>query len=173
MSNYKEHLRNIKALIFDYDGVLSDGTVTILSNGEHVRTGYVKDGYAIQLALKKGVHIAVISGGISESMEVRCRVLGIKDAFLGVTDKTVVFQQYLQDHGFSSSEVLYMGDDLPDYPVMKAAGIAVCPVDAAEEIKAISAYISPFGGGKGCVRDIIEQLLKVQEKWMDADAFTW
>jgi 3-deoxy-D-manno-octulosonate 8-phosphate phosphatase (KDO 8-P phosphatase) len=102
MSNYKERLRNIKALIFDYDGVLSDGTVTILGNGEHVRTGYVKDGYAIQLALKKGLHIAVISGGFSESMETRCRVLGIKDAFLGVNDKTVAFKEFLKEHNFST-----------------------------------------------------------------------
>jgi 3-deoxy-D-manno-octulosonate 8-phosphate phosphatase (KDO 8-P phosphatase) len=144
-----------------------------LGSGEHVRTGYVKDGYAIQLALKKGLRIVVISGGISESMEIRCRSLGIKDAFLGVVDKTVTFHQYVKEHKLNATEILYMGDDIPDYPVMKLAGIAACPVDAAEEIKSISAYISPFGGGKGCVRDIIEQLLKVQEKWMDADAFTW
>ena len=173
MKNYKEHLRKIKALIFDYDGVLSDGTVTILSNGEHLRTGYVKDGYAIQLALKKGYRIAVISGGLSESMKIRCSALGITDAFLGVQDKNSAFDDYLKQNSLLPSEVLFMGDDIPDFHVMKKSGIAACPADAAEEIKAISAYISPFGGGKGCVRDIIEQVLKVQDKWMDADAFTW
>jgi 3-deoxy-D-manno-octulosonate 8-phosphate phosphatase (KDO 8-P phosphatase) len=105
MSNYKEKLRNIKTLIFDYDGVLSDGTVSVLGNGEHVRTGYVKDGYAIQLALKKDLRIVVISGGISESMEIRCRALGIQDAFLGVNDKTVTFHQYIKDHQLSKDEI--------------------------------------------------------------------
>jgi 3-deoxy-D-manno-octulosonate 8-phosphate phosphatase (KDO 8-P phosphatase) len=173
MGNYKEKLKNITTLIFDYDGVLSDGTVMILGNGEHIRSGHVKDGYAIHHAMKKNMRIAIISGGYSESMEVRCRSLGIQDTFLGVSDKTKTFNQYLHDHNLSAGEVLYMGDDIPDYPVMKMCGLAVCPSDAAEEIKAISAYISPFNGGKGCVRDIIEQVLKVQDKWMDQDAHIW
>jgi 3-deoxy-D-manno-octulosonate 8-phosphate phosphatase (KDO 8-P phosphatase) len=173
MGNYKEQLRNIKALIFDYDGVLSDGTVLLLTNGDHVRTGYVKDGYAIQLAIKKGFKIAVISGGYSEAMATRCHILGVKDAFLGVKDKALVFVKYLSDNNLQASEVLFMGDDIPDYPVMKQAGMAVCPADAAEEIKSVSVYISQYGGGKGCVRDIIEQVLKVQGLWMDQDAFTW
>jgi 3-deoxy-D-manno-octulosonate 8-phosphate phosphatase (KDO 8-P phosphatase) len=173
MGNYKELLRNITTFIFDYDGVLSDGTVIVIGNGDHIRTGYVKDGYAIQLALKKGYHIAVISGGVSESMLKRCSALGIKDAFFGVTHKLEKYHEYLKRNDLSPSQVLFMGDDIPDYHVMKEAGVAVCPSDAAEEIKAISHHISHFSGGKGCVRDIIEQVLKIQGKWMDHEAFSW
>lgn len=173
MNNYKELLRNITTIILDYDGVLSDGTVTILSNGEHVRTGYVKDGFVIHLAIKKNYRIAVISGGTAESMGFRCKVLGIKDVFLGISDKLKVFHQYIADNQLDPSEILYVGDDLPDYPVMKEVGVAVCPADAAAEIKSIAHYISPFSGGRGCVRDIIEQVLKVKGQWMDEDAFIW
>jgi 3-deoxy-D-manno-octulosonate 8-phosphate phosphatase (KDO 8-P phosphatase) len=173
MGNYKKLLRNIDTLIFDYDGVLSDGTVIVLEGGDHVRTGYVKDGYAIQLALKKGYRVAVMSGGISESMSARCKSLGIKDAFFGIRDKLSVFREYIQDNDSDASRVLFMGDDIPDYLVMKESGVAVCPLDAAEEIKAVSDYISQYPGGRGCVRDIIEQVLKVQGKWMDEDAFSW
>lgn len=173
MGNYKEKLKHITTMIFDYDGVLSDGTIMILGNGEHVRSGHVRDGYAIHHAMRKNLRIAIISGGYSESMEVRCRSLGIKDTFLGVSDKIGAFNQYLSDNNLKPSEVLYMGDDIPDYPVMKMCGLAVCPGDAAEEIKSISEYISPLGGGKGCVRDIIEQVMKVQDKWMNEDAHIW
>ncbi len=173
MTNYKEKLKNISTFIFDYDGVLSDGHILILNNGEHVRSGYVKDGFAIHLARKKSYRIAVISGGTSMAMEARCRILGIEDVFLRVVDKTVVFDQYIAEHKLNPDHILYMGDDLPDYPVMKRVGLAACPSDAAEEIKSVSAYISPYAGGKGCVRDIIEQVLKVKGEWMDEDAFTW
>ncbi len=173
MKNYKEKLKHITTLIFDYDGVLSDGTVLILSNGDQLRSGHVRDGYAIHHALKHNIRIAIISGGYSESMEVRCRALGITDAFLGVSDKSATFHNYLNDHKLVPEEILYMGDDIPDYPVMKQCGLAVCPADAAEEIKSIAAYISPFKGGQGCVRDIIEQFMKVQDKWMGPDAHIW
>jgi len=173
MGNYKGLLRNITTFVFDWDGVLTDGTVLILENGDHVRTGYVKDGYAIQLALKKKFRVVVISGGFSESMVTRCRILGIKDAFFSVCDKVDVFKKYLKENSLSPSEVLFMGDDIPDYPLMKEAGVATCPANAAEEIKAEAHFISQYPGGKGCVRDIIEQVLKVQGKWMDKDAFSW
>ena len=173
MKNYKELLKNISTFIFDYDGVLSDGHVLILSNGEHVRSGYVKDGFAIHLALKKNYRVVVISGGTADSMEARCRILGITDVFLSVPDKLQVFKKFTSKNKINAASVVYVGDDLPDLPAMKAAGVAVCPSDAAEEIKAISHYISPYHGGKGCVRDIIEQVLKVQGKWMDNDAFIW
>ena len=173
MKNYKALLKNIDTFIFDYDGVLTDGTVSIFANGEHVRTGFVKDGYAIHMALKKNFRVAILSGGTSASMELRCKVLGIKDAFLGVQDKLTVFRQYVEENKIDPSTILYMGDDLPDYPVMKLVGLAVCPADAAAEIKAISHYVSPFPGGKGCVRDIIEQVMKVHGSWMDQDAFIW
>jgi 3-deoxy-D-manno-octulosonate 8-phosphate phosphatase (KDO 8-P phosphatase) len=173
MSNYKEQLRHITTFVFDYDGVLGDGIVLMLESGDQVRSGYVKDGYAIHLALKKGFRVAVISGGFSESMSSRCKMLGIKDAFFSVTDKLTIFHEYISQNKLSASEVLYMGDDIPDYLVMKKAGVPVCPSDAAEEIKSLSVCISQYPGGKGCVRDIIEQVLKVQGKWMDNDAFYW
>jgi 3-deoxy-D-manno-octulosonate 8-phosphate phosphatase (KDO 8-P phosphatase) len=173
MANYKEQLRHITTFVFDYDGVLSDGTVLMLESGNQVRSGYVKDGYAIHLALKKGYRVAVISGGFSESMSGRCKMLGIEDAYFNVTDKLTVFHEYLSQNKLTASEVLFMGDDIPDYLVMKEAGVAVCPSDAAEEIKGVSVFISQFPGGKGCVRNIIEQVLKVQGKWMDNEAFYW
>jgi 3-deoxy-D-manno-octulosonate 8-phosphate phosphatase (KDO 8-P phosphatase) len=173
MSNYKEHLRHITTFIFDYDGVLSDGTILVFDSGDHVRVGSVKDGYAIQLALKKGYRVAVMSGAVSDSISRRCSALGISEVFFGVKDKKETYRQYLVDNKLTPREVLFMGDDIPDYHVMKEAGVAVCPADAAEEIKSVAAYISQFGGGRGCVRDIVEQVLKVQGKWMDDDAFTW
>ena len=173
MNNKELLLKDVKALIFDYDGVLSDGTVIIMENGNHVRTGFVKDGYAVQLAVKKGFKVAVISGGLSESMMSRCRVLGIKDAFFGVKNKLETFYEYLAMNNIDKREVLFMGDDIPDYPVMKEAGISACPLDAAEEIKEISMIISKYPGGRGCVRDVVEQVLKAQGMWMDNDAFTW
>lgn len=173
MTNYKERLKEINTFIFDYDGVLTEGIVTITEEGEPLRTANVRDGYALQLAVKKGYRIAVISGGKSKSMYNRLNSLGIKDVFLGVEHKVTVFNKYLSDNNIGRDEVVYMGDDIPDYEVMKLANLAVCPADAAEEIKAISDYISHYNGGRGCVRDIIEQVLKLQQNWMDNDAFKW
>ena len=173
MANYKEFLKNIKAFVFDYDGVLSDGYVTTTNDGEVFRTTSVKDGYALQLARKKGYRIAVISGAKSEAMIHRMKALHITDVFMGVDNKLEVFNKYLKDNGLNSEQVLYMGDDIPDYEVMKEAGIATCPADAAEEIKAVSIYISHRNGGKGCVRDVIEQVMKVQNQWMRDDGYHW
>ena len=173
MNNYKELLGKITTLIFDYDGVLTTGSVLITEKGEQLRTGHVRDGYALQLAVKKGLRVAVISGGKSEGIIHRCRVLGIEDVFTAVRNKEEKFRSYINANRLRMDEVLYMGDDIPDYPLMKLAGLPVCPADACEEIKSISLYISLFGGGKGCVRDITEQLLKVQGKWMDEDAYVW
>jgi 3-deoxy-D-manno-octulosonate 8-phosphate phosphatase (KDO 8-P phosphatase) len=173
MTNYKELLKNINTFIFDYDGVLSDGSIITLDDGEAYRTTNVKDGYALQLAGKKGYRIAVISGARAECMTHRLRALQITDIFLGCENKLQTFNSYLQQHGIDPSHVLFMGDDIPDYEVMLAAGLSACPVDAAEEIKKISRYISHFEGGKGCVRDVIEQVLKVQGKWMNDDAYHW
>ncbi|HNW74725.1 MAG: HAD-IIIA family hydrolase [Bacteroidales bacterium] len=173
MANYKEFLKNIKAFVFDYDGVLSDGYVTTTNDGEVFRTTSVKDGYALQLARKKGYRIAVISGARSEAMIHRMKALHITDVFMGVDNKLEVFNKYLKDNGLNSEQVLYMGDDIPDYEVMKEAGIATCPADAAEEIKAVSIYISHHNGGKGCVRDVIEQVMKVQDQWMRDDGYHW
>lgn len=173
MSNYKENLAKITTLVFDYDGVLTNGVVLITNSGDQLRTGHVKDGYALQLAIKSGYRVAVISGGYSESMRHRCNALKLTDVFLGVEDKVKVFEEYVQNNNLTMEEVLYMGDDIPDYRVMKMVGMPVCPSDAAEEIKGISKYISHFPGGAGCVRDIIEQVMKLQGKWMNGNAFHW
>jgi len=173
MSNYKEKLQTVTTFIFDYDGVLTDGTVLVLNENDQLRTANVKDGYALQYAVKKGYRICVISGGKSTSMSDRMRSLGINDVFLGIDNKLVVFQDYLQKNNLEKSQVLYMGDDIPDYEVMLHAGVACCPADAATEIKAVADYISDANGGKGCVRDIIEQVLRLHDQWFHKDAFHW
>ena len=171
--NYKALLNKVNTFIFDYDGVMTDGKLILLHDAQPLRTANVKDGYALQLAVKLGYNVVIISGGISKSVENRFDALRIKDVFLGVSDKKVVFENYLKERGISKDEVVYMGDDIPDYKVMKDVGVPVCPADAVEEIKNISVYISDKKGGEGCVRDIIEQVLKVQGKWMTEDAFKW
>ena len=173
MNNYKEDLSVITTLIFDYDGVMTNGVVIISSTGDHLRAGNVKDGYALQLAVKSGYRVVIISGGFSESMRHRCNALNLKDVFLGVPDKVKVFETYMKEHDLKPEEVLYMGDDIPDYHVMKMVGMPVCPADAAQEIKEISRYISHFNGGEGCVRDIIEQVMKLQGKWLTGIAYHW
>jgi 3-deoxy-D-manno-octulosonate 8-phosphate phosphatase (KDO 8-P phosphatase) len=173
MSNYKSLLKNVTTFIFDYDGVLTDGTVILQADGDALRTAYVKDGYALQLAVKKGFNVAIISGGSSASMIKRFEILRIRDFFLGVENKLEKFHEYMKERKVTADKVLYMGDDIPDFRPMKEAGVPCCPADAAPEIKAISKYISSFGGGKGCVRDVIEQTLKVQDKWMTEDGFRW
>lgn len=173
MKNYKALLKNINTFIFDCDGVLTDGNVLILSNGDALRSGNVRDGYAMQLAVKKKYRIVVISGGKSLSMEKRFEMLNVKDIFLGVEKKLEVFRNYLQQNNLKPENVLYMGDDIPDLPIMREVNVSACPADAAEEVKAQATYISHFAGGKGCARDVIEQVLKVQNNWMDEDAYHW
>lgn len=173
MNNYKEDLTKITTFIFDYDGVLTNGVVLVTDTGDQLRTGNVKDGYALQLAVKSGYRVAVISGGYSESMRHRCNALKLHDVFLGVDNKIKVFEDYIGKHGIKPEEVLYMGDDIPDYQVMQRVGMPVCPEDAAEEIRSVSRYISHSKGGEGCVRDVIEQVMKVQGKWMNGNAFHW
>ncbi len=173
MANYKELLKNINTFIFDYDGVLTDGNIITLDDGEAYRTTNVKDGYALQLARKKGYRIAVISGAKADCMIHRLKALQITDIFLGIENKLQTFTTYLQKNEIDSSHVLFMGDDIPDYELMLVAGLSSCPADAAEEIKKVARYISHFGGGKGCVRDVIEQVLKVQGKWMNDDGYHW
>jgi 3-deoxy-D-manno-octulosonate 8-phosphate phosphatase (KDO 8-P phosphatase) len=173
MTNYKELLKNINTFVFDYDGVLTDGSIITLDDGEAYRTTNVKDGYALQLARKKGYRIAVISGAKADCMVHRLKALQITDVFLGIEKKLDTFKTYLQKNGINSSQVLFMGDDIPDYELMLASGLSSCPSDAAEEIKKVARYISHFAGGKGCVRDVIEQVLKVQGKWMNDDAYHW
>ncbi len=173
MNNYKELLSTINTFIFDYDGVFSGGTVFLKETGEPLRTANVKDGYAVQLAVKLGYRIVIISGGRSESVLNRFKLLNVKDVFLNAGNKLEVYKKFVTEHNLKPENVLYMGDDIPDYKVMKEVGVATCPADAAEEIKDIVHYISHQSGGQGCVRDVIEQVLKVQNKWLTEEAFQW
>ncbi|MBE0640149.1 MAG: HAD hydrolase-like protein [Bacteroidales bacterium] len=173
VKNYKELLKHITTLIFDYDGVFTDGKVILTETGEQLRTANVKDGYALQLAVKKGFRLAVISGGTSEAIRHRMNGLRIMDVFIKVEHKIQVYHDYLKKHQLKPEEVLFMGDDIPDLQIMREAGVVICPADAAEEVKALSHYISHLKGGEGCVRDIVEQVLKVQGKWLNDDAFIW
>ncbi len=173
MSQYRERLKHIKAFVFDYDGVMTNGNVLISEDGTQFRQGHVRDGYALQLARKKGFPVAVITGSHDKGILVRCNFLQVEEVFLGVSNKRKVFNDYLKSRNLNASEVLFMGDDLPDYEIMTEAGIACCPADACEEIKSVSDYISPYHGGAGCVRDVIEQVLKIHGLWMNNDAFHW
>lgn len=172
MINYD--LKKIKALVFDVDGVLSRETITMYPTGEPMRTVNIKDGYALQLAVKAGFHVAIITGARTEAVKVRYNGLGIKDVYTGASVKRDCFEELLLMYDLKPEEVLYMGDDIPDYEVMQMCGLPCCPSDAACEIKGISIYISPNRGGEGCGRDVIEQVMRAQGKWMDeANAFGW
>lgn len=161
-------------MVFDVDGVLSDTTIPMDDEGQPLRTLNVKDGYAIQLAVKRGLVIGIISGGRSRSIEKRYEYLGVKHIYMGSSYKIRDLENLTATAGIGLDEMLYMGDDIPDYEVMKSVGCPVCPQDAADEIKEISKYISPYKGGHGAVRDVIEQVLKAQGKWMsDKVAFGW
>jgi len=157
----------IKLFALDVDGVLTDGSLLVMDDGQMVRRMNIKDGYALQLAVKTGYHILVISGGSSAAVKLRLEKLGVKNVFMQVLNKKEVLLQYMQEHGFQKNEVLYMGDDMPDIGVMQMAGLACCPSDAVAEIRDISGYISPIKGGEGCVRDIIEKVLKLNAHWHD------
>jgi 3-deoxy-D-manno-octulosonate 8-phosphate phosphatase (KDO 8-P phosphatase) len=164
---FLQELSKISSFVFDVDGVLTNGAILASETGELLRTFNIKDGYALQLAVKKGYHVCIISGGSGQAMQRRFENLGIKEIFLGVSDKVTVFEDFLKRNKLSAAEILYMGDDLPDLEVMKLVGMPVCPSDASEEIKKIAQYISPYAGGRTAVRDIIEKVLKVQGKWLD------
>jgi 3-deoxy-D-manno-octulosonate 8-phosphate phosphatase (KDO 8-P phosphatase) len=173
MANFKEDLTRVKAFIFDIDGVLSLQTINLNSFGVPNRTVNLRDGYALQLAVKKGYHIGIISGGRPKEYQKRLRMLGINDIYLNSRNKIDNFNAFLKKHNLNKSDVLFMGDDIPDYGVMKEVGIPVCPADADSEIKQVAAYISDKRGGEGCVRDVIEQVLRLHNNWMDTDAFIW
>lgn len=173
MINYKEKLHKIKAFVFDFDGVMSDGNVWTYGNKELVRCTNVKDGYAIHYAVKKGYILAIISGGVSSSIDNRMQFLGVSQVYTGCSYKMDTYKKFLEENGLQPEEVMVMGDDIPDYEMMKNCGVSVCPADAATEIKEIADYISIFPGGKGCVRDIIEQTLRLQGQWFQPDAVVW
>ena len=171
--SYKELLHNINTLIFDVDGVFTDNSVYLFPGGEIVRKLNSRDAYAVQLAVKKGYRIAIITGGGSLVVKESLERLGVEKVFLNSSNKEEVYDRYLQKEQIQPDEVLYMGDDIPDYRVMHKSGVAACPSDAAEEIKSISDYVSNRKGGEGCVREIIEQVMKLQGKWLKDDAFEW
>ncbi len=171
MINYD--LNKIKAVFLDVDGVLSRTTVT-MADGEPLRTVNIKDGYALQLAVKQGLRMAIVSGGDTPSMRMRYTSLGIQDVCTGCAVKTEKYRELKEKYGLDDAQILYMGDDIPDYAVMKLCGCPCCPADAVHEIKDISIYVSSVDGGEGCVRDVVEQVLRAQGKWMsDAKAFGW
>ena len=173
MGNFKENLKNIKAFVFDIDGVLSNQTLAMDNDGFPNRTINLRDGYALQLAVKKGFKVAVISGGNSEAFKKRLKLLGVDEVYLNSSEKLSIFQKLLKKENLKTDEVLYMGDDIPDYEVMQAAGVSACPLDADSEIKQISQYISDKSGGEGCVRDVIEQVMRLHGLWMNNDAYIW
>lgn len=165
MINFKQRLTKISTLMFDVDGVMTDGKVLVMESGEMVRNMNSKDGYAINLAVKKGYRIVVISGGNNLAVKNALARNGVQDVFIGQHDKLACFNAYMEKHKLTHEEVLFMGDDLPDYEIMSRVGLSVCPNDAATEIKDICQYISPRNGGEACVRDVIEQVLRVQGNW--------
>ena len=163
--NYKSLLPKIKTFIFDVDGVLTDGKVLLTSEGDMLRSLDTKDGYAIKCALIQGYKIVIISGGINEGIRERFKALGVYDIYLGAHHKLDSFQDLVDNYRLNPEEILYVGDDLPDIPVMKKVGVSCCPADAVSDVKTIVNYISHKNGGQGCVREIIEQVLRVQGKW--------
>lgn len=172
MINYD--LKKIRAIIFDVDGVLSAETITLHPNGEPMRTVNIKDGYALQFAVKMGLHIAIMTGAKTESVRKRYEGLGIKDVYMACAVKIKTYEEFMKQYGLSDEEVMYMGDDIPDYEIMQRVGCPVCPADACPDIKEISTYISQRNGGQGCGRDVIEQVLRAQGKWLCSEkAFGW
>ncbi|WP_405604507.1 KdsC family phosphatase [Polaribacter sp. Asnod1-A03] len=163
--SYKQLLPKINTLIFDVDGVLTNGMLTIMPDGELVRHMNVKDGFALKTALNNGLNIFIISGGKNEGVRTRLANLGISDIYLGAHNKTKQYNELVEKYNLDPECIMYMGDDLPDYPVMEQVGLPCCPNDAVREIQSVAKYISDKKGGEGCVRDIIEQVLRVQGKW--------
>jgi 3-deoxy-D-manno-octulosonate 8-phosphate phosphatase (KDO 8-P phosphatase) len=163
-TNFKKLLHKVRCFVFDVDGVLTNGSLIVMP-GELYRIMNIRDGYALKEAVNAGYHVVIITGGKSQSVKTRLENLGVKDVFLGIENKTDKLNAIMHDYNLSIDEILYMGDDLPDYKVMKQVGIPTCPTDAAPEIKELSVYISPFKGGEGCVRDVIEQVMRLKKQW--------
>jgi 3-deoxy-D-manno-octulosonate 8-phosphate phosphatase (KDO 8-P phosphatase) len=174
MINFKENLTKIKAFIFDIDGVLSLQTINLNDSGVPNRTINLRDGYALRYAIKKGYHIGIISGGDAKDYKNRLNHLDVNDIYLKCEIKLDYLKVFLEKYNLDSSEALFMGDDIPDLQVMQAVGAPVCPSDADSEIKKAAIYISDKRGGEGCVRDVIEQVLRLHNNWLDpSDAYSW
>jgi 3-deoxy-D-manno-octulosonate 8-phosphate phosphatase (KDO 8-P phosphatase) len=165
LMNLAERFKRIRALVFDMDGVLTDGQLLVMPGGEWVRRMNIKDGYALQLAVKSGYHVAVITGSVSTPVSERLARLGIMDVFQQVPDKAACLRQYMEMKGLNADEVLFMGDDVPDCEAMQCSGLGACPADAAADVREIAVYISTCKGGEGCVRDVIERVLKASGNW--------
>jgi 3-deoxy-D-manno-octulosonate 8-phosphate phosphatase (KDO 8-P phosphatase) len=173
MPEIKKLLHGVKAFAFDVDGVFTNGTVMLHPGGEFIRMMHIRDGFAVQHAVKMGYPIAIITGGYSKMVKKRFAVLGVRDIYMKSASKISAFNDFLTRHNLKPVDVMYMGDDLPDYEVMKISGFPTCPADAAEEIRQLSLYTSYRNGGEGCVRDVIEQVLRLHGKWMNDFTFTW
>lgn len=174
MSSINYDLKKIKGIAFDVDGVLSPSTIPLSSAGEPLRMVSVKDGYAMQLAVKHGLRLAIISGASTHAIHVRYEGLGLRDIYMGAAVKLPIFEQWLAKYNFSPDEVAFVGDDIPDVQVMHKAGLPIAPADAAVEVKNIAKYISPYNGGYGVGRDVLEQVMKAQGMWLDDHhAFGW
>ncbi len=174
MSRIDYDLTKIRGIVFDVDGVLSPSTIPMNDEGVPQRMANIKDGYALQLAVKQGYHIAIITGGNTESIRKRYEALGIKDIYLKASMKLPVLNQWMEERGLVADQVAFVGDDIPDYEAMMVVGLPVCPADAAPEIKGVSIYISPVDGGYGVARDLIEQVMRVNGHWLSsAQAFGW
>ncbi len=171
--NYKAKLHDIKAFVFDFDGVMTDGSVWTVNDTDLVRCGNTKDGYAIQYAVKKGYTIALISGATAKSINLRMQSLGVTQIYTGCPNKLKTYREFLKANNLEEHQVVCMGDDIPDFEIMSHCGVAACPADAATEIKEIADYISLYKGGQGCVRDILEQTMRLQGQWFHPDAFSW
>jgi len=163
--NILELFQSITTFVFDVDGVLTDGSLFVMPHAVMARRMNIKDGYALQLAVKKGYNVVIISGGNSPEVQERLNKLGVKDVYMRVEDKSSLLQNFMHLKDIAVSQVLFMGDDIPDYDVMKTVGLPCCPADAVTEIKSISKYISPLTGGNGCARDVIEKVLKLRNDW--------
>jgi 3-deoxy-D-manno-octulosonate 8-phosphate phosphatase (KDO 8-P phosphatase) len=172
MINYD--LQRIKAVVFDVDGVLSAETITLNADGEPLRTVNIKDGYAIQLAVKMGLRVVILTGGRTEAIRLRYQRLGVEDIYMGCAVKIRTYDEFLSKYQLTDPEVMYMGDDVPDVEILNRVGCPVCPLDACADVKKCCIYVSPYKGGYGCGRDVIEQVLRAQGKWLsDEKAFGW
>ena len=166
--NYKTLLNNVRAFVFDVDGVMTNGKVMITSEGEMYREMDTRDGFALKYALLKGFKIGIISGGTNEGVRKRLELLGVNKVYLGIHEKDIAFDDFVSTFNINPDQVLYMGDDVPDVPVMKKVGVSTCPQDAVSDVKRVVDYVSHKKGGDGCVREIVEQVMRVQDKWVSS-----
>ena len=164
--NYKTLLNNVRAFVFDVDGVMTNGKVMITSEGEMYREMDTRDGFALKYALLKGFKIGIISGGTNEGVRKRLELLGVNKVYLGINEKVIAFDDFVSTFNINPDQVLYMGDDVPDVPVMEKVGVSTCPQDALPDVKRVVDYVSHKKGGDGCVREIVEQVMRVQDKWV-------